>query len=178
MHPISKAPRWRRLLAWLGLAAIGLTGLCAFGVAGWKASECVGEIVLGRASLGWQAAPGRIGYAQLRERSGKGGKSYTPVIGYRYQAGGRTWTGYRIEATPGYSTVQAKHIMERFPVGKEVTVHHDGQGNAVLIQGVRANSWFGLGLWSLVLWFLAAMTWRAAGRHLRRQRVPGARLSR
>lgn len=177
MYPISKVPLWRRLLARLSLAAIGLIWLCAFAVVGWKIRECVGEIALGRASLDWQAAPGRVAYAQLRERSGKGGKTYTPVIGYRYQAGGRTWTAYRIEATPGYNTVQAKHIMERFPVGTEVSVHHDGQGNAVLIQGVRANSWFGLGLWSLVLWFLAALTWREVARHLRRQRVPDAQPS-
>ena len=129
--------------------------------------ECAGEIVRGRASLGWQAAPGRIADAELRAH-GKGGK--TPVIGYSYRAGGRTRVGHRIEATSGYSLVQAKTLIERFPPGAEVTVYHDGRGEAVLIRGVRASAWFGLVLSLLWCWGVLAVTWLELARHRKNRR--------
>lgn len=157
------------------MALVIWLAVCALPV--WKIVECAGEIVRGRASLGWQAAPGRIGYAELRAH-GKGGK--TPAIGYRYRAGGRTWVGRRIEATSGYSAVQAQKLVERFPPGAEVTVYHDGQGDAVLIQGVRASSWVGLVLSLLWFWGVLAVTWyelaryrRNGGRTSASARVPG-----
>lgn len=145
--------------------------LCVCALPVWKIVECAGEIVRGRASLGWQAAPGRIGYAELRTHA-KGGT--TPAIGYSYRAGGRTWVARRIEATAGYSAVQAQKLVERFPAGAEVAVYHDGQGDAVLIQGVRASSWFGLVLSLLWFWGVVAVTWYEAARFFARRRNTGA----
>ncbi len=145
--------------------------LCICALPVWKIVECAGEIVRGRASLGWQAAPGRIGYAELRAH-GKGGKM--PVIGYSYRTGGRTWVSYRIEATSGYSPVQAQELVERFPPGAEVTVYHDGQGDAVLIRGVRASSWFGLVLSLLWFWGVLAVTWYELARHREKRRPRSA----
>jgi hypothetical protein len=164
---------WRRLLAWMGLAIVLVIWLFALAVPAWKIAESAGEIAQGRASLGWQTAPGRITYAQLRDRSVKG-RTYVPIIGYRYQASGRTWTSYRIEATSGYNPVQARKIMERFPLGAGVTVYHDGQGKSVLIPGVRANSWFGLGLWLLWFWGVVAVTWYELARHRKKRRQQSA----
>lgn len=147
------------------MALVIWLAVCALPV--WKFVECAGEIVRGRASLGWQAAPGRIGHAELRAH-GKGGKM--PAIGYSYRAGGRTWVAHRIEATSGYSAVQAKKLVERFPPGAEVTVYHDGQGEAVLIQGVRASSWFGLVLSLLWFWGVLALTWYELARHRKKRR--------
>ncbi|WP_312552039.1 DUF3592 domain-containing protein [Massilia sp.] len=149
------------LVAWLCVCALPV----------WKIMECAGEIVRGRASLGWQAAPGRIVYAELRAH-GKGGKM--PAIGYSYRAGGRTWAAHQIEATSGYSPPQATKLVERFPPGAEVTVYHDGQGEAVLIRGVRASSWFGHVLSLLWLWGVLAVTWYEAARFVARRRIPGA----
>lgn len=174
MHPSPTRNSWRRLGQWIVLTLGLLVWLFVLGFAVGMSAMCASEILQGRASLGWQTAPGRIGYAQLRERSGKGGKTYTPVIGYRYRAGGRTWTSYRIEATSGYSPAQARKMMERFPPGAAVVVYHDGQGQSVLIQGVRATSWFGLCIWLLCFWFVVATTWYEAARFSARRRGAGA----
>lgn len=163
---------WWRPRLWLSLAIVLVPWLVATGVTGWKVAQCMTEAWQGRASFGWQEASGRIEQAQVRIVTGsRGGKAYEPLIGYRYQAGGRVWHSWRVEATPNYSQMQAQEVVKLFPKGASVTVYHDGEGLSALRQGVRPMTWIGLFLWSLATWLLGGMCWRETRRIVMRERA-------
>ena len=172
MTTSSTAPWRRRLRIGLALAIVLIPWLGMTGVMGWKVAECVAEIGQGRASLGWEQAAGRIDYSRVRvDTGGRGGKSYAPVVGYHYRAGGQVWHSRRVEATPNYSRMQAQQVVKLFPAGASVPVYHNGKGLSALRQGVRPMTYIGLVMWSLGCWLMTAMLWRECRRMQARMRL-------
>ena len=101
-----------------------------------------------RASSTWPVAEGVITAAEVVRRSGSGdsGPTYRPDISYDYTVDGVTRHGDRIYFGGAVSTSNrgwARGIVERYPVGRQVTVHYspDDPALAVLEPGMTWVVW-------------------------------------
>jgi hypothetical protein len=80
-----------------------------------------------RASPGWPTTGGVVQSSSIEERRGRGGPTYYyPIVSYRYEVGGITFTGHQISYSPtSYSDPQsAQADANRYPEGSTVQVHY------------------------------------------------------
>jgi hypothetical protein len=106
---------------------------------------------LARESLDWPSVQGEILQSGIDEQidrtttTGRGGRTYQPVIRYRYRVGGTDFEGQRV-ALGEYATADradAEVVVQRYPVGGRVPVHHrpDAPATAVLEVGSHGLPW-------------------------------------
>lgn len=74
----------------------------------------------------WPAIGGSIEESKLTWQGVRSPRA-RPVVTYRYQVGGESYLGTRIEFSFAriYFTPEAQAVLERYPVGSEVTVYYD-----------------------------------------------------
>ena len=107
----------------LGLLAFGaFTGTQAFTLVReqWRAWDGA------RRSRTWPSTDGTIEENRLTWEGVRHPRAQ-PVIGYRYQVGGGSYLGKRIEFSFArvYFTPQAEAVLARYPAGAHVTVYYD-----------------------------------------------------
>jgi hypothetical protein len=128
------------LFVYLLTGAFMLVGLLLLGFYWYERRKAL-------ASRSWPTATAEITSSQIiGTRRRKGGAMYRPSISYRYDVGGRTLTGTRIQwggQVSSSSESWARGIVERFPQGALVQVHYDpaNPDNAVLDPDGRAGLW-------------------------------------
>jgi hypothetical protein len=138
----------------------------------------VGIRLLAR-SLGaelWPVTNGMVRSARMNSQSGHHSRTYSAEITYGYQVAGIKYEGDKVaigqmSADTGY----ASGILDRYPVGKEVSVHYSpgDPADAVLEPGIHGGTWICLGVGTAftLFGFLFLQIQRAA---LRGQ-LPGGR---
>ena len=79
-----------------------------------------------RASLGWPTTSGVVQSSSVQEYRGRGGPTYYPIVSYRYEVGGVTFTGHQVSySSTSYSNTQdAQADADRYPEGSTVKVHY------------------------------------------------------
>ena len=115
------------------------------------------------ASKGWPTAPGTVVASsverQENRRSGRTSVTYHAGIRYQFQVGGTTFDGNRV-AYGDYGSSSASHargIVDRYPMGRSVTVHYKpgGPEECLLDPGLKGQTFVlpGIGL----IFFLAGL---------------------
>jgi len=136
----------------------GVFVLGGLGVAGYG----IRIIHQARESASWVPTDGQITHSQMVSNSGGEGTTYAPEVHYTYQVEGKEYNGTRIFIGDNrYSSNgdYARNYIERYPVGKEVSVYFDPQqpGSAILEPGTSKKSYFplalGLGFAAFGGWF-------------------------
>jgi Protein of unknown function (DUF3592) len=96
-------------------------------------------------ALGFKEAPGVIASSRVKVDSDSEGTSYTPVIDYRYTAGGNQLTGNTIRhgsfhVRPG----EAYRLVEQFSAGSPVTVYYNPRqpSDSLLLPGLTSGHVF------------------------------------
>ena len=93
------------------------------------------------ASMSWPSATGQISAASVRKNSstdedGYVDITYSPIVEYDYWVNGQVYKGHRIHfgITPSPRPGAAQAEVDRFPVGRQVTVFYNPEkpGEAVL----------------------------------------------
>lgn len=105
---------------------------------------------LARESAGWPSVEGEILQSGLDEQissgtTGRGSRTYQPVVRYRYRVGGTDFDGQRV-ALGEYATAaraDAEAVVQRYAVGRRVPVHYrpDAPATAVLEVGSHGLPW-------------------------------------
>ena len=129
-----------RLFCWLFIAI----GLVAVGAGVWTLIKSI-------RTERWPVTDGVIQSAEMKSHSGsKGGTTYSAEVTYTYQVNGVRYKGNKVaigqmSASPEY----AQGILNRYPVGKKVSVHYSptDPSEAVLETGIHGGTWicFGVG---------------------------------
>jgi hypothetical protein len=156
-----------RLFPWLFLVA-GVVMLY-FGVSSLNRA---------RASVDWPSASGRIvsssveRHHESRTRGRGSTTTYHAEVFYEFQVDGATYHGKRV-AYGDYGSSSPSHargIVNRYPEGKEVTVHYmPGNPEVCLLEpGVSLQAWIlpGFGLIFLVVGSLMLVFWRKVVRQV------------
>lgn len=114
MNTMPQPNRSSKSLIWFFI----LVGVVAIGCGAWN-------LLRGLRCEHWQATEGVIQTAQMKYHSSKGGGTYSASISYQYQVAGIRYTGTRLAfGEMESSSAHARAILNRFPVGKKVPVHH------------------------------------------------------
>lgn len=103
-----------------------------------------GDLWRGYASSSWPATQGVITQAEIVEaEDSEGDPVYQAAITYRYDVGGRLYSGSAITAMDESTSLRvfADKALARYPAGSEVTVHYqpDDPATAVLEPGLRGG---------------------------------------
>jgi hypothetical protein len=88
-----------------------------------------------RRAASWPSVPGTVTASRTARRWGLGngiwiaGLWYVPEITYRYEVGGRVYTGRKVTlADTGFPKLRgARDVIDRYPAGTDVSVFHDPQ---------------------------------------------------
>lgn len=111
-----------------------------------------------RAAQNWQTVRGKITRSEvraLRKRSRDEGEQVrsAPSIAYEYTVNGKRYTGERISLGENIPETDFERVLNRYPVGAEVTVYYDpaNPAQAVLERALPAD--FGKGLAGVFLFF-------------------------
>jgi len=123
----------------------------------------------------WPVTDGIILSAEMKSHSGEHGNTYSAEVAYDYQVGGVGYTGRKISiGQMSSSTGYAQGILNRYPVGKKVSVHYSPADpeEAVLETGIHGGTWICLGL-GLVFTLVGAMFLQIS-RAAARAQMPGA----
>jgi len=93
-------------------------------------------------SLHWENTKGEITRSEIKITRGKNGKTYQPVINYKYQVYGTEFISKRVYYGSNVSTssqTRAQKLIDNYPVGQKVTVYYDPMKNtrAVIEPGAR-----------------------------------------
>ncbi len=93
-------------------------------------------------SLHWENSNGEIIRSEIKITRGKNGKSYKPVIHFKYQVYGTEFISKRVYYGSNVSTSsqsRAQKLIDKYPVGQKVTVYYDPMKNtrAVIEPGAR-----------------------------------------
>ena len=93
----------------------------------------------------WAVTEGVIQSAEQKSDSGgDGGTTYSAAVTYAYQVGGASYTGEKVSiGQMSASSSYAQKILNRYPVGKKVSVHYapDDPAEAVLETGIHGGTW-------------------------------------
>lgn len=143
-------------------------GLGAVGAGVWMAVKSF-------RSEHWPVTEGAILTAEMKSHFGKHGRTYSPEVTYSYQVAGRQYEGGKLafgqmSSSSGY----AHGILNRYPVGKKVSVHYSPADpeEAVLETGIHGGVWicFGGGTAFTLFGVMFLQISRAAAR----AQLPGA----
>jgi hypothetical protein len=100
-------------------------------------------------SENWPVTDGVILSAEMKSHSGsKGGTTYSAAVTYNYQVAGMSYTGKKISiGQMSSSTGYAQEILNRYPIGKKVSVHYSlaDSSEAVLETDIHGGTWLCLG---------------------------------
>ena len=98
----------------------------------------------------WPVVEGVVQSAEMKSHSGsKGGTTYSAEVTYGYRVGGMGYTGDKIAVGQmSASSEYARGILNRYPVGKKVSVHYapGDPSEAVLETGIHGGVWISLGV--------------------------------
>ena len=111
--------------------------------------SCVGvwELIKSLRTKHWPVAEGIVQSAEVR--SGPDGDTYYAEVTYDYRVNGVSYTGDKIAVGEmSTSAANAQGILNRYPVGKKVTVHYAPAhpSEAVLETSIHGGTWLCLGL--------------------------------
>lgn len=98
----------------------------------------------------WPVVDGVIQSTRQESHSGDHGTTYSAEVTYTYTVAGVSYDGRKISIGQMSSSSQyAQTILDRYPVGKKVSVHYSptDPGEAVLETGIHGGTWicFGVG---------------------------------
>jgi len=137
----------RNLFTSILFLAIGL------GLAWWGK----GYLADAQATAKWPTVEGTVLETRIhtyKSTSGSGSKKrtttmYEPIVVYRYEVDGKTYTHDQVEFASGGSSSasSAKKTIHRYPVGSKVTVYYDPElpQNALLEPGAKWYAYMPLG---------------------------------
>ena len=98
----------------------------------------------------WPVTNGIIQSAEMKSHEGsKGGRTYSPEVTYSYRVAGASYTGDKVAiGQMSSSSEYAQGILNRYPVGKKVSVHYSpgDPSDAVLETGIHGGIWICLGV--------------------------------
>jgi uncharacterized protein (TIGR03435 family) len=118
-------------------------GLVAVGTGIWLLTKSL------RAE-GWPVTDGIVQSAEMKSHSGNhGGTTYSAEVTYSYQVAGASYTGDKVSiGQMSSSSEYARGILNRYPVGKKVSVHYPpgDPSDAVLETGIHGGTWICLGV--------------------------------
>jgi hypothetical protein len=101
-------------------------------------------------SADWPSVPGSITDSYVKiSSSAKGGTTYSARISYTYSVHGKQYTGSKINFGALLTSLAgAQGIVDRYPVGKSLTVFYNPNDNsaAVLEPGYASGVWFSPGV--------------------------------
>jgi hypothetical protein len=93
----------------------------------------------------WPVTEGIVRSAEQKSESGSdGGTTYSAAVTYTYQVGGASYTGEKVSiGQMSASSSYAQKILNRYPVGKKVSVHYapGDPTEAVLETGIHGGTW-------------------------------------
>ena len=144
-------------------------GLVAVGMGIWTLTKSL-------RSEQWPVTDGIIQLAEMKSHQGsKGGTTYSAEVTYTYQVAGTNYTGDKVSiGQMSSSSEYARGILNRYPVGKKVSVHYSpgDPSNAVLETGIHGGMWICLGVGTAftLFGFMFLQINRAAAR----AQMPGA----
>jgi len=110
----------------------------------------VGLIILGLLTLRqtprsrrWAKVEGKVITSNVNEFTGKGGRTYRPMVIYAYSVGAVRFMSSRIASRPLASSDRsaAARFVEKYPVGKTVQVFYDPQDPEQAVLEPGANPW-------------------------------------
>lgn len=96
-----------------------------------------------KTSESWPTSTGVITYSDVNQTVDDGTTMYSAEINYQFNVENKSFTGNKISlASGGTSTSSLREIkkdLQKYPIGKEVTVYYDPElpNNAVLIPGAN-----------------------------------------
>ncbi len=145
-----------------------VVGLIAVGAGAWITIKSL-------RSEHWPVTDGVILTAEMKSHSGEQGDTYSANVTYDYQVAGVKYIGKEISiGQMSSSTGYAQEILNRYPVGKKVSVHYSpaDTSEAVLETGIHGGTWicFGVGL----AFTLAGTMFLQISRAAARAQLPGA----
>jgi hypothetical protein len=123
----------------------------------------------------WPVTNGVILTATMQAHSGEHGDTYSAAVTFDYSVEGVKYTGNKLAiGAMSSSTSYAQSVLNRYPVGKTVTVHYSpaNPAEAVLETGIHGGVWicFGVGIAFALFGTLFLQISRAAAR----AELPGA----
>jgi uncharacterized membrane protein HdeD (DUF308 family) len=118
-------------------------GLVAVGVGVWM-------MVKSLRTEHWPVTDGVVQSAEMKSHSGsKGGTTYSAEVAYTYQVADARYSGDKVSiGQMSSSSEYAQGILNRYPVGKKVSVHYapGDPSEAVLETGIHGGTWICLGV--------------------------------
>ena len=138
-------------------------GLVVLGIGIWTLAKSI-------RSEHWPVTEGIIQSAEMKSHEGsKGGRTYSADVTYSYQVAGTGYTGGKVSiGQMSSSSEYARGILNRYPVGKKVSVHYapGDPSDAVLETGIHGGTWIclGVGIVFLLVGILSLKLIRAATR--------------
>ena len=144
-------------------------GLVAVGVGVWLLIKSI------RAEH-WPVTDGIIQSSEMKSHQGsKGGTTYSAEVTYTYQVAGTGYTGNKVSiGQMSSSSEYAQGILNRYPVGKKVSVHYlpGDPSDAVLETGIHGGTWICLGVGTVFTLF--GIMFLQIKRAAARAQLPGA----
>lgn len=114
-------------------------------VGAWIMSYGVKGLWNAGTSKGWPTVPGKVISSKVAAVGQKGGTVYSPDVRYSYTVDGTPHTSnhIRIGGVNTGNPSPARHVVDRYPVGREVTVYYSPKKPtfAVLEPGIHAATW-------------------------------------
>ena len=144
-------------------------GLVAVGIGIWMGVKSL-------RSEHWPVTDGIVRSAEMKSHSGnKGGTTYSAEVTYSYQVAGTSYTGDKVSiGQMSSSSGYAREILNRYPVGKKVSVHYapGDPSDAVLETGIHGGTWICLAVGTVFT--LAGLMFLQIIRAAIRAQMPGA----
>ena len=114
----------------------------------------------GFASRTWPSVSSTILAGTLEESYGRGGREWTPNLTYSFSIDGKKYFGHDIKFPPRRSSLtSAKATLERYPVGKTVTVYYNPNDPAQACLEPGPDGWFLFIIPVVTLLLLASSVW-------------------
>ena len=180
LRPSNPAPRSQRAIAvatwfirvWgILVAAFGI-GFAVLGAIEWDRAS---------ASVGWPTASGTVVESRVhhttRTSRGRKSNSWSPHVQYRYAVDGREMAAHRLSfRVSSTSESDARAVVDRYPVGSAVNVHHspDDPSLACLEPGADDWQWVPLAAGGVAVLLGLGMAWILPGKIAARMREKAA----
>ena len=170
--------RWIRLRFMAQMSSRGAQLFCSFFIVAGLVAVGVGVWLLAKSLRAehWPVTGGTIQSAEMKSHSGNGhGTAYSAEVTYSYQVAGTTYTGGKVAiGQMSASADYARGILNRYPVGKQVSVHYSpgDPSDAVLETGLHGGLWICLGVGTAFALF--GLMFLQIQRAAARAQLPGA----